>query len=141
MRYLFKATLIGVVVSFLVIPTVLLTAVRLLRLAPRTLVPTDLLNVYVLYGSVSALVFLILGVPIVSLYRRRGWVSWPMFALGGVFVAMIGEGLLMISGIGYWDVANVALLVQNTTMLAVGGFCAGTVFWAISRGTSLLVRK
>lgn len=140
-RYLVKASLVGGAVTFLVVPTILVSAARFLGVAPKTPVAADLLGIYVLYGSVSTVIFVLVGVPMLGLLRRIGWASWPAFAFGGAVVAIIGEALLMISGIGYWDVTNVGLLVRNTTMLATSGFCAGTIFWAIARGSSLLSQK
>jgi hypothetical protein len=137
MRYLVKASLVGAAVTFFVVPTILITAARLLGVAPKTPVTDDLLSIYLLYGSVSTAIFLLVGVPVLGLLRRMGWASWPTFAFGGVVVSIIGETLLIISGIGYWDVTNIGLLARNTAMLATGGFFAGTVFWAIAKGSSL----
>jgi hypothetical protein len=141
MRYLVKASLIGGAVTFLVVPAILVTAAWLLGVAPKTPVTADLLSIYILYGSVSTAIFLLVGVPVLGLLRRMGWASWPTFAFGGAVVAIIGETLLIISGIGYWDVTNIGLLARNTAMLAIGGFCAGTVFWAIARGSSLFFHR
>jgi hypothetical protein len=141
MRYLIKASLIGGATTFLVVPTILVAAVRLLGVGPKTPVAADLLSIYILYGLVSTVIFVLVGVPMLGLLRRIGWASWPTFAFGGVVVAIIGEALLMISGIGYWDVTNVGLLTRNTTTLAISGFCAGTIFWAIGRGSSLFSQK
>ena len=140
MRDLFKAALLGAIISFLMVPSILVAAVRLLRLAQNNPLGSNLFSIYALYGSVAVVIFGVIGLPMLAFYRRRGWDSWLAFSLGGIVVAIIGEGLIL-SGVGYWDWSNLALCVTYTLMLAACGFFAGTVFWAVAKGSSLLARR
>jgi hypothetical protein len=133
-RYLVTAALIGTVVTFLVVPTILILP---LRMFGHTETPVTM-KIYEIYGVVSTLFFLIIGIPMLGFYKWRGWVSWRRFAAGGVLVAILGEGFLMSPFLGPNRMSPALAL---TTISVIAGLCAGTVLWAVGRGTSRLLRR
>jgi len=127
-----KAAVLGIVLAFVVVPTMLLLRL-VIGAEPHAPVAPNLITFYLLYGAVSAALFLIIGLPILSLIRRRRWGSWWAFAIGGMVVALVGEAALVFGGIGYWDTSNLASMLSNTAILALAGAATGAIFWFFTK--------
>jgi len=127
-----KAAVLGVVLSFAVVPTLLLLRL-VIGAEPHAPVTPNLPTFYLLYGAVSAAIFLIIGLPILTLLRRRRWRSWWAFAIGGMVVALIGEAALVFGGVGYWDTSNLPSMLSNTAILALAGGVTGAIFWFFTK--------
>lgn len=125
---LLKAAVLGIVLSFAVVPTILLIGL-VIGGEPHAPVTANLTTFYLLYGAISAAFFLIIGLPILTLLSRRRWRSWWAFAIGGMVVALVGEAALVLGGIGYWDTSNWESMLNNTAILALAGGVTGAIFW------------
>lgn len=132
-RDFLKAGAVGAVLSFVMVPTLLIAKLVFITTEPHAPITPNLVSIYVLYGSVSATIFLLVGLPMLAFFRRRGWRSWAAFSFGGAAVAIVGEVLLIMGGGGYWDTSNFVSLVSNTVILAVCGFLTGTAFWSVMK--------
>ena len=131
-RQFWKAALVGAALSFVLVPTLLMAKLAVTRAEPHAPIVPNLASIYALYGSVSVVIFVLVGLPLLAFYRRRGWRSWSAYCLGGAAVGIIGEVLLIVAGVGYWDTSNVDSLLSNTVMLAVCGFLTGAAFWSLT---------
>ena len=131
-RGFLRAAVVGVVLSFAVVPTLLLLKL-LIGAEPHAPVAPNFVTFYVLYGAVSAAMFLIIGLPILTLLRRRRWRSWWAFAIGGAVVALVGEAALIFGGVGYWDTSNLPSMLSNTVVLALAGCVTGAIFWFFTK--------
>ena len=127
-----RAAVVGVVLSFVVVPTLLVLKL-VVSAEPHAPVAPNLVTFYVLYGVVSAAMFLTIGLPILTLLRRRSWCSWWAFAIGGTVVALVGEAVLIFGGVGYWDTSNLPSMLSNTVILALAGRVTGAIFWFLTK--------
>jgi len=127
-----RAAVVGVVLSFAVVPTLLLLKL-VIGAEPHAPVGPNLVTFYVLYGAVSVAIFLVIGLPILTLLRRRRWRSWWAFAIGGAVVALVGEAALVFGGVGYWDTSNLPSMLNNTAVLGLAGGVTGSIFWFFTK--------
>lgn len=129
---LLRAAIVGVFLSLTIIPTLLLFKL-VFGAEPHAPVTPNLITFYVLYGAVSAALFVIVGLPILWMLRRRRWRSWWAFAIGGVVVALVGEALLVFGGVGYWETTNLPSMLSNTAVLTLAGGITGAIFWLLTK--------
>jgi len=127
-----KAAVVGAVLSFVVVPTMLLLRL-VVGAEPHAPVTPNLVTFYVLDGAVSVGIFLVIGLPILALLRRRHWCSWWVFAVGGIVVALVGEAALVFGGLGYWDTSNLPSMLSNTAVLVLAGGVTGAIFWFFTK--------
>jgi hypothetical protein len=123
-----RAAGVGVVLSFVVVPTLLLLNL-VIGAEPHAPIGPNLVTFYVLYGAVSVVIFLVFGLPTLTLLRRLRWRSWWAFAIGGAVVALVGEASLVFGGVGYWDTSNLLSMLNNTVVLGLAGGVTGGIFW------------
>ena len=132
MRSYFVIIIVGAALTFLIAPGVLIATAVVMGTTKGDL-SVNFFSIYALYGSVAVCIFFVFGTPIVFLYRRMGWESLAAFALGGAFVAIAGEVLLVATGIGYWDISDALSFAKNTAILGVCGLMSGVGLWAVTR--------
>src|SRR5262245_44371872 len=121
-RDIFKLALLGAVLSFITVPTILVVKSVVLKTYPRIPALQNLGAVYGLYGLVAMTIFLVIGMPLLIWCWSRGWQSFFAFSTGGIVVAVIGETILIVGGVGFWNLSNLQSMLDNTATLAFCGF-------------------
>jgi hypothetical protein len=124
---------LGAALTFLIVPGVLIAVAFITGRGAKYDVAVNFLNIYALYGFVAVCIFLALGVPVALLYHRMRWESLTGFALGGMAVAIAGEALLAIAGIGYWDPLDSLSFARSTAILGASGLIAGLALWVVRK--------
>jgi hypothetical protein len=129
-----KSTVIGVLLSFIIVPTTLIAKLAVIGPKPHPPIFEGIFVVYMLYGSVSIALFLIVGLPMLWFMRSKKWESLMAFCMGGISVSLVGEALLIVGGVGYWDITDTRALISDTLTLSMCGLFSGAAFWALTKG-------
>ena len=133
-----KAVLVGLFLSFAMISP--LRLMYMWGMHRETYPINDLLGYYVWNGFLSTMVFLIFGVPLLSLLLWRGWLSRKAFAVGGSATAVVA-GIVWIfavgitAGEGYLEryPLNDFLWMVDLLFFGICGFLTGLVLWRVMR--------
>lgn len=134
MNSFLKQAVVGGVLAFGLVPTLLILKLALLRRTPHAPFTENLGSIHALYGSLALAVFVVVGLPILAIFRRRRWRSLLAFSLGGLAVALIGEGVI-VGGrvVDFRDAWTSSSMADDTITLAVCGLIAGAVFWLLMK--------
>jgi hypothetical protein len=84
----------------------------------------DWLGILLLYQVFGLIALIVLGTPLLLIYKRLGWTGWGAFMLGGGACAALTSGI-MLSG-----ARNRSLIALLTTL----GMVAGLVFRVVLYG-------
>jgi hypothetical protein len=134
MKSFLKQALVGAALAFTLIPTLLVLKVALFQKSPHMPLSEGLGSIYALYGSLSLAVFVVVGLPLLAVFRRRRWRSPLAFSLGGLVVALIGEAVIVGGRIvDFRDTWTSSSITGDTITLAASGLIAGAAFWLLMR--------
>ena len=132
--YLRRAAILGAIWSFVSIPTLY----GINALLSGSFYPVGLLPWFYMIGVVAALHFLLIGVPLLTSFLWRGWVSRMTFVFGGILVAaMSGIHLVWLSDVfrGSAKLRDfLPAMIDNSLLLislATYGLVSGFVFFSI----------